>query len=359
MDTASTSSAAIDTVDPPRPPEIIIRFTRPTATATDSAENKLAAVDANGRLRNQSAQCPHGSKARNCRECKILGVGGGDLCDDHFRFKYLCFKHKPDAGTPSTTTTTDPTPAPSTDTPLPSPLPTPDAPPKKKRGRPRLVKPPPFTPEPCVTFGCTGKQFLLPTGEPSSVCEACNASRSREKRRRDREGARVGGIDDEVAESWDDVELGEPGEPWLPFGFTVEDLMTEEQRRGLSEARARGVKREAPEESESGVAPPVMVSPQPSQAEQQPGDPVLRSPAPSGEDDAVVLPPPPPKRKRGRPPKKPKVEAPPPPPPARIKLTPPPSRAEELAVTVAPGTEMVVTPSRTPTTQVEYFVRRA
>ncbi|KAJ3213811.1 hypothetical protein HDU67_002405 [Dinochytrium kinnereticum] len=36
--------------------------------------------------------CEHGNRSRNCRECKHMGVGGADLCDSHFKYKYLCFQ---------------------------------------------------------------------------------------------------------------------------------------------------------------------------------------------------------------------------------------------------------------------------
>ncbi|KAJ3189590.1 hypothetical protein HK101_008888 [Irineochytrium annulatum] len=34
----------------------------------------------------------HNARKRSCPACKRLGIGGGDLCEHHHKFKYLCYK---------------------------------------------------------------------------------------------------------------------------------------------------------------------------------------------------------------------------------------------------------------------------
>ncbi|KAI8852358.1 hypothetical protein BC829DRAFT_384934 [Chytridium lagenaria] len=68
----------------------------PTTTAASAQAKTPAAAETSDSIKEKKPKgpslCMHGVKLRGCRECKVLGIGGGDLCDLHHKFKYLCFQ---------------------------------------------------------------------------------------------------------------------------------------------------------------------------------------------------------------------------------------------------------------------------
>lgn len=40
-------------------------------------------------IMNRNKKCPHGHRRHDCRECKVLGIGGSSICE-HNRNRYIC-----------------------------------------------------------------------------------------------------------------------------------------------------------------------------------------------------------------------------------------------------------------------------
>ncbi|KAJ3096646.1 hypothetical protein HDU97_005708 [Phlyctochytrium planicorne] len=234
----------------------------PSPTPSPSNDDAPAAVEPQNLAQTyddrpmlKSGHCMHGKKSRNCRECKLLGIGGADLCDQHLKFKYLCFQcfdegNKPtsicehrqnrtqcnichpqyrkkvredrhakaalkkaaklaSASGPSTSTASPYASGPWN--------PTPEVVVPKRRGRPPKIKVVGSTTK-CITEDCKSMR-MMKDGVELSLCQECNDVRVRDQRLRDRKEPDANfGIEGAVDDN--------PGEPWLPAGITKADLTT-------------------------------------------------------------------------------------------------------------------------------------